>query len=121
VNENAMPYTTRRCGKRYGTIWRQVMVNRIGVKEKNIAGLSQGRFGEKTIPRGVYWVPGPNYIWSADGHMKLGLFGIVIYAGFDAYSRYITWIYSTLGSPLALRFRFSGAIWIQLNHVAFSP
>jgi hypothetical protein len=34
-----------------------------------------------------YCVPGPNYIWSVDGHMKLELFGTEIYAGVDAYSR----------------------------------
>jgi hypothetical protein len=58
--------------------------------EKQLAGLPQNNFGERNIPRGEYWVPGPNYVWSVDGHMKLELFGIEIYAGVDAYSRYIT-------------------------------
>ena len=37
--------------------------------------------------------PGPNYVWSVDGHSKLDKFGIQIYACIDAYSRYIIWIY----------------------------
>jgi len=71
-------------------------------EEKSIAGLSQSKFGEKNIPRGEYWVPGPNYIWSVDGHMKLELFGIEIYAGVDAYSRYITWIYVGVSARTAV-------------------
>ena len=38
-------------------------------------------------------VPGPNFLWSIDGYMKLQLYGIEIYAGIDAYSQYIIWIY----------------------------
>jgi hypothetical protein len=38
-------------------------------------------------------VPGPNYIWSIDGYLKLAPYGIEIYAGIDAYARYIIWIY----------------------------
>lgn len=37
--------------------------------------------------------PGPNWCWSIDGHLKLQMFGIEIYAAIDAYSRYITWFY----------------------------
>jgi hypothetical protein len=43
--------------------------------------------------RGEYVVPGPNFIWSIDGHDKLKPYGIEIYACIDAYSRYIIWIY----------------------------
>lgn len=43
--------------------------------------------------RGEFIVPGPNYAWSIDGHMKLAPYGIEIYAAIDAYSRYIIWIY----------------------------
>lgn len=43
--------------------------------------------------RGEYKVPGPNWLWSVDGHCKLETWGIQIYAGIDAYSRYIIWIY----------------------------
>jgi hypothetical protein len=43
--------------------------------------------------RGEYIVPGPDFIWSIDGHDKLSGFGIEIYACIDAYSRMIIWIY----------------------------
>ncbi|KAI4211630.1 MAG: hypothetical protein LQ351_005533, partial [Letrouitia transgressa] len=43
--------------------------------------------------RGEYIVPGPNFLWSIDGYDKLKAYGIEIYAGLDAYARYITWIY----------------------------
>ncbi|PTU22632.1 hypothetical protein P175DRAFT_0507447 [Aspergillus ochraceoroseus IBT 24754] len=41
-----------------------------------------------------YIIPGPNFIWSVDGYLKLEPYGIEIYAAMDAYSRYIIWIYS---------------------------
>ncbi len=40
-----------------------------------------------------YVVPGPNYLWSIDGYLKLELYGIEIYASIDAYSCYIIWVY----------------------------
>ena len=43
--------------------------------------------------KGEYIVPGPDWIWSIDGHDKLSPFGIEIYACIDAYSRNIIWIY----------------------------
>lgn len=43
--------------------------------------------------KGEYIVPGPDFIWSIDGHDKLAPFGIQIYACVDAYSRCIIWIY----------------------------
>ena len=43
--------------------------------------------------KGEYVVPGPDYIWSIDGHDKLSPFGIEIYACIDAYSRNIIWVY----------------------------
>jgi hypothetical protein len=43
--------------------------------------------------REAYVVPGPNFLWSIDGYMKLQPYGIEIYASIDAYSRYIIWIY----------------------------
>ncbi|KAL4872283.1 hypothetical protein BDV12DRAFT_183231 [Aspergillus spectabilis] len=42
---------------------------------------------------GAYIVPGPNFIWSIDGYLKLAPYGIEIYAAIDAYSRYIIWVY----------------------------
>jgi hypothetical protein len=43
--------------------------------------------------KGEYIVPGPDWIWSIDGHDKLSPFGIEIYACIDAYSRNIIWVY----------------------------
>ena len=39
--------------------------------------------------RGAYLVPGPNFIWSIDGHCKLERWGFEIYGCIDAYSRFI--------------------------------
>lgn len=39
--------------------------------------------------RGSYTVPGPDYLWSIDGYMKLQPFGIEIYAVIDATIRYL--------------------------------
>jgi hypothetical protein len=47
----------------------------------------------KNRRKGEYIVPGPNYIWSIDGHKKLSPFGFEIYTTIDAYSRCIIWIY----------------------------
>jgi hypothetical protein len=52
--------------------------------------------------RGEYIVPGPNFIWSVDGHDKLKEYGIEIYAGVDAYSRYVTWIYVGVSSGTSI-------------------
>jgi len=35
-------------------------------------------------------VPGPDYVWSVDGHLKFRDYKIGIYACIDGYSRYIT-------------------------------
>jgi hypothetical protein len=39
--------------------------------------------------RGAYIVPGPNFIWSINGYLKLALYGIEIYAAINAYLWYI--------------------------------
>ena len=52
--------------------------------------------------RGSYIVPGPNYMWSIDGHLKLSQYGIEIYAAIDAYSRYIPWIYVGVSATTAV-------------------
>jgi hypothetical protein len=41
----------------------------------------------------VLIIPGPDYLWSIDGHDKFRNYGIEIYAGIDAYSRRIIWFY----------------------------
>ncbi|KAL4933488.1 uncharacterized protein BDV17DRAFT_252101, partial [Aspergillus undulatus] len=52
--------------------------------------------------RGAYIVPGPNFIWSIDGYLKLAPYGIEIYAAIDAYSRYVIWIYVGISSRTAV-------------------
>lgn len=44
------------------------------------------------LKRRVYTVPGPNYIWHADGHDKLKRFGFAIYGAIDGYSKKIMWL-----------------------------
>ena len=48
--------------------------------------------------RGEYITPGPNYLWSVDAHCKLEHWGIQIYAGIDAFSRYIIWLHCSISS-----------------------
>lgn len=48
---------------------------------------------QKMRHREAFTTPGPNFVWCADGHMKLEMYGIEIYAAIDVYSRYITWFY----------------------------
>jgi hypothetical protein len=52
--------------------------------------------------RGKYTTPGPDFIWSIDGYMKLEPCGIEIYAVIDAYSRYIIWIYVGISARTAV-------------------
>jgi hypothetical protein len=51
---------------------------------------------------GEYIVPGPNYLWSIDGHAKLDAWGIEIYAAVDAYSRKVIWIYVGISAHTAV-------------------
>ena len=51
------------------------------------AGVASRHLHLTTKPRGAYTVPGPNFVWSIDGHHKLSMYGIEIYAGIDAFSR----------------------------------
>jgi hypothetical protein len=43
--------------------------------------------------RGEYSVPGPDFLWSIDGYMKLEQFGIEIYAAIDVRTRLVLWVY----------------------------
>ena len=52
--------------------------------------------------RGTYIVPGPNYICSIDGHIKLRQYGIEIYGAIDAYSRYFPWMYVGVSAATAV-------------------
>ena len=50
------------------------------LKEGNPAEVANRRLHLSTNPRGAYFVPGPNFVWSIDGHHKLSMYGIKIYA-----------------------------------------
>ena len=43
--------------------------------------------------RPFFEIPGPDYVWSFDGYDKLKRWGFEIYAGIDAYSRFIVTLY----------------------------
>jgi hypothetical protein len=62
------------------------------VKELDPVGL-HNRTQRLDRRRGDYIVPGPDFCWSVDGYCKLEVYGIQIYAGIDAYSRCVIWIY----------------------------
>ena len=47
-------------------------------------------------------MPGPNFIWSIDGHDKLHNHGIDIYVGIDAHARYVMWCYVGISSHTAV-------------------
>jgi hypothetical protein len=57
------------------------------VKQLDPIGVWERTFNLFTSPRGRYQTPGPNFVWSIDGHLKMQMYGIEIYAGTDAYSR----------------------------------
>jgi len=61
-------------------------------KELNPTGI-QRRDRDAQRRKGEYIVPGPNWLWSIDGHMKLEPYGFEIYAAIDAYSRKVLWVY----------------------------
>jgi hypothetical protein len=55
----------------------------------DLYGIPERPFALQKTPRGMFSVPGINFVISVDGHHKLSEFGIEIYAGIDVYSRYI--------------------------------
>jgi len=57
--------------------------------ELDPVGIANRHLHVNYIPKGGYFVLGPNHVWSIEGHYKLSVYGIEIYAGVDAYSRYI--------------------------------
>jgi hypothetical protein len=48
---------------------------------------------KRVLKRRVFKTPGPNFIWSADGHNKLKKIGITLYGFIDAWSRKILGIF----------------------------
>ena len=57
------------------------------LKELDPSSVANRRLYLSTNPRGAYFIPGPNFVWSVDHHHKLSMYGIEIYAGIDAFSR----------------------------------
>jgi len=66
---------------------------RNALKLQDPVGSEARKPGAKRKRRLEYIVPGPNYLWSIDGHDKLANYGIEIYGAIDAYSRRILWFY----------------------------
>ena len=56
-------------------------------------GTAARKPGLKRKRRGEFIVPGPDWLWSIDGHDKFRNYGIEIYGAIDAYSRRVIWIY----------------------------
>ena len=69
--------------------------------------------------RGEYIVPGPNLVWSVDGHDKLKEYGIKIYGGIDAHARYVPWHYVGVdtGTAVSVLHGFLDC----LSHLGFGP
>ena len=59
------------------------------IKELDPNGIANRRLFLSSSPRGGYFVPGPNFVWLIDGHHKLSMYEIEIYADINAYSRYV--------------------------------
>jgi hypothetical protein len=94
-------------GREY--MWRHLSIRGIPVardrmfkimKELDPEGVEtrRTRFKDGRDHTGKYNVPGPNYAWSVDGHMKFQAYGIEIYAMVDGYSRYVTSIFVGLSA-----------------------
>ena len=62
--------------------------------------------------RGSYVVPGPNAIWCLDGHDKLAEWGIEIYGGIDAYSRFVPWVYVGISNrkPVSVALQYAEVV-----------
>ena len=67
------------------------------LREVDPEGVEHHRMA-KNRKRGRYVVPGPNALWSADGHDKLAEWGFQIYGIIDAHSRYIIHVFVGLSN-----------------------
>ncbi|KAH9472082.1 hypothetical protein Pst134EA_002708 [Puccinia striiformis f. sp. tritici] len=81
---------------------RQLLQQKYGVSVHNITVAMINRTldpegvdnrSKRVLKRRVFHVPGPNYIWSADGHDKLKKFRITIYGFINAWSRKVLGIF----------------------------
>jgi len=79
-------------GYTYHTLWQSgILVARDGmfsiIKELDPTAVDNRRLFLLSSPRGGYFVPGPNFVWSVNGHHRLSMYRIEIYGGIDAYSQ----------------------------------
>lgn len=81
----------------YKAMWQRLRkIYQLKVRQKTVMTLLQkidpdgveGR-SRYRLKRRMYSVPGPNYMWHADGHDKLKRFGFAIYGIIDGFSRKI--------------------------------
>ena len=91
----------RSYGREFMTTYLRVQ-HRHRARERDVAdalaeldptGNSGRRPGVERQHRHEFIIPGPDWIWSIDGHDKFRNYGIEIYAAIDGYSRRIIWIY----------------------------
>ena len=59
------------------------------IKELDPVGVEEQRKDVYNRHR-TFQVPGPNFLWSIDGHLKLQAYRIEIYTGIDGYARRTT-------------------------------
>ncbi|KNF02820.1 hypothetical protein PSTG_04105 [Puccinia striiformis f. sp. tritici PST-78] len=69
------------------------------------------RRSKRVLKRRIFNVPGPNFIWSANGHNKLKKSDITLYGFIDAYSRKVlgVFVHTTNNNP-----RHIGYYYLQL-------
>ncbi|CAH0380799.1 unnamed protein product [Bemisia tabaci] len=73
----------------------KINVNRVKEAMKRIDPFGVHLRMRQKIPRRVYSVPHPNYLWHIDGTHKLVMFRIVIHGCIDGFSRYIIFVESS--------------------------
>jgi hypothetical protein len=67
---------------------------RDALQDLDLQGTSARRPGPPRRHKGGEFItPGPDWLWSIDGHDKFRNYGIEIYAAVDVYSRRIQWFY----------------------------
>jgi transposase InsO family protein len=94
-------------------MWRHLSIRRIPVARDRMFAIMKELDPDAVAARksafkaghdrvGKYLVPGPDYVWSVDGHLKFRDYGIGIYPCNDGYSRYITSIHVGLSVTCAV-------------------
>ena len=71
------------------------------IREIDLAGVEARIYAQCQV-RDRYIVPGPNHVWSVDGHDKLKAYGIEIYDIIDAYSQMIIGLFVGISSRTAV-------------------